>query len=82
MEDSTAPNKRQRYDTAFRAGALRLAAESRSTQAAARAISAPNEFISGRGNSLTPVAATHGAEVDPATATRLYGLLISDKYRN
>jgi transposase len=30
------PRKRRRYDEAFRAEALRLAAESRSTQAAAR----------------------------------------------
>ncbi len=32
------PSKRPRYDAAFRAEALRLAAESRSTQAAARAL--------------------------------------------
>ena len=32
------PPKRQRYDAAFRAEALRLASESRSTLAAARAL--------------------------------------------
>ena len=32
------PTKRPRYDSAFRAKALRLASESRSTQAAARAL--------------------------------------------
>ena len=32
------PTKRPRYDAAFRAEALRLASESRSTQAAARAL--------------------------------------------
>lgn len=36
MKDSPQPAKRRRYDTAFRAEALRLAGESRSTQAAAR----------------------------------------------
>lgn len=33
---NSAPRKRRRYDEVFRAEALRLAAESRSTQAAAR----------------------------------------------
>ena len=36
MKDTPAPTKRRRYDAAFRAEALRLATESRSTQAAAR----------------------------------------------
>lgn len=35
---SSPPTKRRRYDAAFQAEALRLAAESRSTQAAARAL--------------------------------------------
>ena len=34
--NTSAPRKRRHYDDAFRAEALRLAAESRSTQAAAR----------------------------------------------
>ena len=38
MKDSSPPSKRRRYDAAFRAEALRLAGESRSTQAAARAL--------------------------------------------
>ena len=38
MKDSPQPAKRRRYDAAFRAEALRLAGESRSTQAAARAL--------------------------------------------
>ena len=38
MKDSPPPSKRRRYDAAFRAEALRLAGESRSTQAAARAL--------------------------------------------
>ncbi|RZJ93766.1 MAG: hypothetical protein EOO60_04570 [Hymenobacter sp.] len=39
MKDSPALTKRRRYDAAFRAEALRLAEQSRSTQAAARALS-------------------------------------------
>ena len=38
MKDSPQPAKRQRYDAAFRAEALHLARESRSTQAAARTL--------------------------------------------
>jgi transposase len=36
MKDSPQPAKRRRYDAAFRAEALRLNEQSRSTQAAAR----------------------------------------------
>ena len=39
MKDNLVPAKRRRYEAAFRAEALRLASESRSTQAAARALS-------------------------------------------
>ena len=38
MEQPKKPDKRRKYDAAFRAEALRLAAQSRSTQAAARAL--------------------------------------------
>ena len=38
MKDSPQPIKRRRYDAAFRAEVLRLTGESRSTQAAARAL--------------------------------------------
>ena len=38
MKDSPQPAKRRRYDVTFRVEALRLAGESRSTQAAARAL--------------------------------------------
>ena len=38
MKDSLPPATRWRYDAAFRAETLRLATESRSTQAAARAL--------------------------------------------
>ena len=36
MKDPAKPDKRRKYDAAFRAEALRLAEQSRSTQAAAR----------------------------------------------
>ncbi|WP_157541659.1 transposase [Hymenobacter aerophilus] len=38
MKDNPQPSKRRRYDAAFRAEALRLDEQSRSTQAAARAL--------------------------------------------
>ncbi len=38
MKDTSKPDKRRKYDAAFRAEALRLAEQSRSTQAAARAL--------------------------------------------
>ena len=38
MKDNPPPVNRRRYDAAFRAETLRLAGESRSTQAAARAV--------------------------------------------
>ena len=38
MKDPPKPDKRRKYDAAFRAEALRLAEQSRSTQAAARAL--------------------------------------------
>ena len=38
MKDTPKPDQRRKYDAAFRAEALRLAAQSRSAQAAARAL--------------------------------------------
>ena len=38
MKDSPQPSTRRRYDAAYRTEALRLAGESRSTPAAARAL--------------------------------------------
>jgi transposase len=72
MKDSPQPIKRRRYDAAFRAEALRLAAESRSTQAAARALNIdPKRIYKWQKEALTPVAAARGAELDPATAAEL-----------
>ena len=72
MKDSPPPAERRRYDAAFRAEALRLASASRSTQAAARALnSSPKLLYNWQQETLTPVAAARGAELDPATAAEL-----------
>lgn len=72
MQDSPPPIKRRRYDAAFRAEVLRLASESRSTQAAAGALAIdPKRICKWQKEALTPVAAARGAELGPATATEL-----------
>ena len=72
MKDSPQPAKRRRYDAAFRAEALRLAGESRSTQAAARALHiSPKLLYKRQKEALTPVAAARGAASDPTTAAEL-----------
>ena len=61
MKDSPPPSKRRRYDDAFRTEALRLAGESRSTQAAARALNIdPKRLYKWQKEALTPVAAARG----------------------
>lgn len=80
MKDSPPPTKRRRYDAAFRAEALRLASESRSTQAAARALNIdPKRIYKGQKEALTPVAAARGAELDPATAAELRQLRAANR---
>ncbi|QKG59236.1 transposase (plasmid) [Hymenobacter sp. BRD128] len=80
MKDSPPPAKRRRYDAAFRAEALRLAAESRSTQAAARALNIdPKRIYKWQKEALTPVAAARGAELDPATAAELRQLRAANR---
>ena len=72
MKDSPPPAKRRRYDATFRAEALRLASENRSTQAAARALNIdPKRIYKWQKEVLTPGAAARGAELDPATAAEL-----------
>ena len=72
MRDSPQPVKRRRYDAALRAEALRLAGESRSIQAAARALNInPKLLYKWQKEALTPVAAAQGTALDPATATEL-----------
>ncbi|MBO3273131.1 transposase [Hymenobacter defluvii] len=68
MKDSPQPVKRQRYDAAFRAEALRLAGESRST----RALNiSPKMLYKWQKEALTPVTAARGAELDPDMAAEL-----------
>ncbi|OGX83535.1 hypothetical protein BEN47_17525 [Hymenobacter lapidarius] len=72
MKDSSQPAKRRRYDAAFRAEALRLAEQSRSTQAAARALNINAKLLyKWQKEALTPAAAARGADLDPATAAEL-----------
>jgi transposase len=80
MKDSPQPTKRRRYDAAFRAEALRLAGASRSTQAAARALNLNVKLLyKWQKEALTPVAATRGVELDPATATELRQLRATNR---
>ena len=80
MKDSPPPSKRRRYDAAFRAEALRLAGESRSTQAAARALDIdPKRRYKWQKEALTPVAAARGAELDAAAAAELRQLRAANR---
>ena len=64
--------KRRKYDAAFRAEALRLAAQSRSAQAAARALNIdPKRIYPWQKAAQTPVAAALRGALDPATAAEL-----------
>ena len=82
MKDSPQPSKRRRYDAAFRAEAMRLAGESRSTQAAARALNIdPKRLSKWQKEALMPVAAAHGAALDPATAAELRQLRTANRWQ-
>jgi transposase len=72
MKDLSKPDKRRKYDAAFRAEALRLAEQSRSAQAAARALNIdPKRIYQWQKAAQTPVAAALGAALDPDTAAEL-----------
>ena len=61
MKDTPKSDKRRMYDAAFRAEALRLAAQSRSTQATARALNIdPKRIYQWQKAAKTPVAAALG----------------------
>jgi transposase len=76
MKDTPKPDKRRKYDAAFRAEALRLAEQSRSTQAAARALNIdPKRIYQWQKAAQTPVATALGAALDPDTASELRPLL-------
>ena len=69
MKETPKPDNRRTYDAAFRAEALRLAAQSRSTQAAARALNIdPKRLYQWQKAAQTPVAAVLGSALDPDTA--------------
>jgi transposase len=79
MKDSPQPAKHRRYDAAFRAEALRLAEQSRSTRAAARALNIdPKRIYKGQQEALMPVAA-RGAELDPVMAADLRQLRATNR---
>ena len=72
MKDTPKSDNRRKYDAAFRAEALRLAAQSRSTQAAARALNIdPKRLYQWQKAAQTPVAAALGTALDPDTAAEL-----------
>ena len=72
MKETPKPDNRRKYDAAFRAEALCLAEQSRSTQAAARALNIdPKRLYQWQKAAQAPVAAALGAALDPATAAEL-----------
>ena len=80
MKDTSKPDKRRKFDAAFRAEALRLAAQSRSTQATARALNIdPKRIYQWQKAAQTSVAATLGAALDPATALELRQLRAANR---
>ena len=79
-KDTSKPDKRRKYDAAFRAEALRLAAQSRSAHAAASALNSdPKRLYQWRKAAQTPVAAALGASLDPATAAELRQLRAANR---
>ena len=80
MKDTLKPDNRRTYDAAFRAEALRLAGQSCSIQAAARALNIdPKRIYQWQKAAQTPVAAALGAELDPATAAELRQLRAANR---
>ena len=80
MKDTPKPNKRRKYDAAFRAEALRLAAQSRPAQAAARALNIdPKRLYQWQKAAQTALAAALGASLDPATAAGLRQLRAANR---
>ena len=72
MNQTPKPDNRRKYDAAFRAEALRLAAQSRSIQAAARALNIdPKRTYQWQKAVQTPMAAALGTALDPDTAVEL-----------
>ena len=68
---TTSPRKRRRYDDAFRAEALRLAAESRSTQAAARQLGISPKLLYKWQKATQPVLEAGSGEGESAAMRQL-----------
>ena len=80
MKDTPKPANRRTYDAAFRAEAVRLAEQSRLTQAAARALNIdPKRIYQWQKAAQTPVTAVLGAALDPATAAELRQLRAANR---
>jgi transposase len=80
MKETPKSDNRRTYDAAFRAEALRLTEQSRSTQAAARALNIdPKRLYQWQKAAQTPVAAALGAALDPATAAELRQLRAANR---
>ena len=80
MKDTPTPDQRCKYDAAFRAEALRLAAQRRSAQAAARALNIdPKRLYQWQKSAQTPGAAALGAALDSAMATELRQLRAANR---
>jgi transposase len=73
-------DKRVKYDAAFRAEALRLAEQSRSVAAAARALNIRAKLIyNGQKAAQTPAAVAAAASLDAATAAQLRQLRATNR---
>ena len=73
-------DKRVKYDAAFRAEAVRLASQSRSVPAAARALNIrPKLIYEWQKVALTPAAVAAGTTLDPATAAELRELRAANR---
>ena len=80
IKDPAKPDNRLTYDEVFRAEALRPAEQSRSTLAAARALNIdPKHLYQWQKAAQTPVAATLGTALDPATAAELRQLRAANR---
>ncbi len=74
------PDKRIKYDAAFRAEAVRLASQSRSVPAAARALNIRAKLIyAWQKAAQTPAAVAAGPSLDPATAAELRELRAANR---
>ena len=80
MNDTPKPDKRRKYDADLRTKALRLAEQSRSTQAVARALNLdPKRLYQWQKAAQILVVAVLGAALDQATAAELRQLRAANR---